>query len=293
MHSFQDVTGLWHHTFRQSDLSEFRMCPEKLRTKPKDSPGTDATLIGTGTHTAVELWLESEGSATLEDCQGVANAVLEAEWDSIRMIQMDSMEEARYNMLNSIDCFWERRAHFPFGGEIEKPFALMHVYRDQYRTISFTGTPDYYHAGMNMIFDWKTNAAKYHKSYWKTERYAVQPTMYCMAMQLIGRPIPEFTFVRFPKEAGGEMEMATVQRDENDFATLMHQSLNLATLIESDIPTWPMLPIDWWCSPKWCDTFRAGKCMGLYQSERSWAAPYMDVTEDQYNALQVQGESNE
>lgn len=265
------------------------MCPEKLRTKPEGDNSTDATLVGTATHAAVEHWLEKEGDASLEDLKGIGSEVLDGGWDEVRVIQMNSKEEARFYMLNTIDSFWAKRLHFPFGGEIEKPFALVNLYHDERRTITITGTPDYYHHESKMIFDWKTNAQSYHRDFWKVERYAIQPTVYCMALNLVFDETPDFTFVRFPKD-GGAAEMATVKRNETHFQAIVYQFISLAVLIESGLPTWPLRPTDWHCSPKWCDTFRAGGCLGAFLGGESYAAPWMDNTHDQLVAI---GEDHE
>lgn len=288
MNSFQDITGRWHHVFRQSDIATFHLCPEKLRTAPAKSQGSDATLVGSALHEGIETFLKSEGEASRETCERAAVGMLEREWDGVRQVQMDSLREAHNYLLTCFETFWKNRTHFPMGGEIEQRFDIKNAYVDAQRSISLQGTTDYFHHGHRAIFDWKTNSASYHKDFWRVQRYAVQPTIYCMAMDMMHGFIPSFTFVRFPK-SGGDMEMATVERDVADFGAMMHQLLTMAQLIEAQLPAWPTMPTNWWCSPKWCDTFRSGQCMGMYQHEKQYAAPWMDKTDAQHVQLTMKG----
>lgn len=282
MRSERDAAGVWHHTIHQSDLTEFHHCPEKLRTK-KGEGGSDATAVGTAVHVGIEAYLHNL-LLVKADLETAAIQHLETEWPNVRKIQMKSKGEAISAVRNSVSAFWEGRSYFPHGGWIERQFTLNNVYEDALRTISFRGTIDYFVNGM--IFDWKTTARSYHEGYWRVQRYAVQPTMYCMAVYALTGIMPKFTFVRLPKD-GFAMEMATVERDTSDFQALVLQGLNLATLIESDTPTWPMMPTDWHCSAKWCDTLRRGECLGAELGSKPWNVSFMDgvpVTIEDLNA---------
>ena len=280
--SEQDATGRWHHTIRQSDISTFRMCPEKLRTQPDESTGTDATLVGTAVHSACELYLRHPAETTESQMVELAHQQVREGWGSVRQIQMIEAEAYKFSAA-SIRSFWKRRHLLPQGGFVERSFKLDGVWSDQFRTISITGTPDYDTPGM--IWDFKTSAMSYEKEGWMVQRYGIQPTVYCLASYLInGGEIPEFTFIRLPKD-GSDMEMLTVTRTHSDFQALMYELLAMARLRESNLSHWPVKPTGWWCSPKWCETFASGKCMGAYWGDKSWAATHMNSFDESFQAL--------
>jgi len=271
MRSTQDSNGYWTHVFHQSDLNEARMCPEKLRTRPPLSEGSDATLIGTATHLSIEEYLKADGNKTEAELVDIAVQYVQEHWHEIRMLQVENVHQAVFIVRKTVATFWSKRHHFPLGGDIEKPFRFV-AYEDQFRTIMFQGTPDYHTPGM--LWDWKTSAESYKENHWKMQRYSLQPTIYAMAIREATGEIPEFTYVRFPK-SGDPMEMATVTRDQGDFDGVVTQALSLAFLIEAELPRWPMRPTDWHCSPKWCETFAAGKCMGEHHANRKYSIDWM------------------
>lgn len=274
-----DETGVWHHVFHQSDLSTYLMCPEMLRDRRPDQE-SDATLIGTTAHLGIEHYLAGWGDDRVKFVEMLRGYFVE-QWPEVRHIQDHNMDTAWAKADRAFAAFWKNREQFPVGGMIEQQFTFAwHV--DAFRTISFRGAIDYFHPAFNMIWDWKTEAAKYHGQggkAWVKRRYAVQPTVYVtgaqQALQL--EETPGFTFVRLPKD-GSDMELLPVERDAHDkSAVLTELSLGLAHLVEAGLPRWPMSPSDWWCSAKWCDKLRSGECMGKYLDKKPWNVQYMNI----------------
>lgn len=286
----RDFAGRWHHTFRQSDLSTYMMCPEMLRTEGdhKTHEHTDATLIGEAVHLAVETYLRSEGNEKyLEHLSYIACEYVKKWWPETRIIQCDTLDDALSKVHTCLEAFWENRDQFPLGGLIEEPFTMDNVYGDAFRTISMTGTPDYVHLDTGMIYDWKTSAEDYARGGWKLDRYAVQPTVYVAAMShKFGKDF-DFTFVRLPKD-GKAMETRTVERNLLEWVSVIELAVSLAHVVESGMPVWPMRPSDWHCSAKWCDTHRAGACRGRHMNGAPYNAPWVDL-ETQVELLEKEG----
>jgi hypothetical protein len=266
--SYRGPDGRWIHNFRQSFLNDVRMCPEMARRKllglVEDETG-DAALVGTAIHTGIEAFLLGEANS-LDEVLAQGYETWWSERDNLsepwRIIKDDA--EAEDCIGKTLNRWWAEVLEQLPQEEllIEQRFSHM-VLSDDTRDIYIEGTKDVEYSGG--VIDWKTTMRTYKRNEWKHQRYDVQPTIYLWSHLLNYGSLGTFRYWRLPRN-GGECEHLDITRRLGDFRAMEVEMINLATLIEAELPAWPLNPSDWWCSEKWCPTFAAGECRGAHVS---------------------------
>lgn len=284
--SFKRPDGLWEHHIRQSDISRFRQCPELHRRKMlgKVSEQTnDAAAIGTACHAGVELALSSivdgyEPNHTV--CKSLACDTIKELWSrpDLHQVQIKHLTDAIYFTATAFDRWWN---HFMDDllqldiVAVERRFDVV-AFRDPWRIVYLAGTADVW-TDANGVIDWKFPGDKYAGSNaWKHERYDNQPTHYLWAYVLehLGtnpllepnsdKLLPDFSYGVTLREKDHAEELS-ISRTVGDVHFYRDELLSLCKLIEADLDRWPLGPMDWWCSDKWCPAWN--ECRGMHMPE--------------------------
>lgn len=250
------------HTFRQSQLNTWLMCPEQYRL---DQAGelprqeTEATAVGTAVHAAIETVLRGDC-----DVDAGHDAAMDA-WDTIKPT-IDKWIKASPELCAThvSNCYtsWADTIYpgLPEITMVEAKFEV-ELYRDDYRTINLSGTVDAVDAD-GCVWDWKTAGRAYEQ--WEADRFKVQPTCYTFAAHHAwGIDNPEFAYaVMVKRSTPPEGQIVRVQRDARHWAWLQKQALSLAFTIEADLPVWQLNDQGWWCSDRWCGAW--DRCKGAH-----------------------------
>lgn len=304
--SFKRPDGIWEHHIRQSDLERFNHCPELHRrtiTGEVTETENDAALIGTVCHSIYRTATEEllEGTVyPLELLLEIGMELLVKSWnqavdqDILNQVQIESIEQAKLYVARSIvlwhDEFYDKilKPNVNKIEAIEKSFDLL-CYEDEDRRIFVTGTRDLDFDGE--IYDYKHSmSAKYtSQKAWQLSRYGKQPTHYCLARllglaRLLEKTEPGewptvsdeerfyFSFININPEKEtfnliGEPE-GLKPRTIQDLDFHVKEMLNLALLIEAQLPAWPLGARDWWCSNVWCPAWK--DCRGAFIGDDPW-----------------------
>jgi hypothetical protein len=255
----------FEHTFRQSELGTWMMCPEQFRLNraglmPRQE--TEATAVGTSVHAAIEAVLK--GEATADTGMDVA---LET-WDSMipnidRWVKASPQQCA----VHVSNCYssWADTV-YPALPPIERVEGHFNVplHEDDQRVIRLSGTVDALDAD-GTVWDWKTAASL--RSYnWEKQRFAVQPTVYTYAAahpEGFNIENPTFAYAVMEKAAKPvEALILRITRDSGHWDWLTKQAISLAVAIEAEMPIWQLNDQGWHCSPRWCGAWDS--CKGAH-----------------------------
>jgi hypothetical protein len=250
------------YRFRQSWLNGFAHCPEQARRElmgEVERTETDSMVLGTAVHAAIEYKLDHllHGEMVHSEPYDIIAHTLQ---------ELDGWKKTRYTpervreLADEAYAKWERdilpqvrpaQVEYTF----EVPFT--HTSAD----VVLTGTIDCVDEG-GFVWDWKTAARPYSSSAWEYQRWAIQPTVYCYAMDLT-----DFRYAVLVH--GGDAEVLPIVRDDGHFQFLGHQIDRIVDLIEADLPHWPLNDQGWWCSERWCAAWADCKGHALVKSEES------------------------
>lgn len=263
---FYDAEGrLW---FRQSWLKEFVDCPERARRKAveKDRPRStsDAALIGTGVHTAIQSVLEGKIAPTeIVDAtnDAVINLLATEEVNFAKFQAQDLPGHAARCAQVFVD---EILPEVPLGGRCEHQFSTIVDEVDGIE-IGLTGTVDYIGPDGDGLWDWKTASKRYSQSQY--QKSSLQASTYATALSLqriVQLPV-EFKFgvmVRGDKKASAQI--VTIQRQEEHRAWMLKRLRDIARFViryGTDEP-WPTNEESFLCSKTWCEFYAT--CRGAY-----------------------------
>lgn len=296
--SFRGLDGRWVHHFRQSDVTRFRQCPELHRTSllgllPEMQ--NDSAAVGTAMHAGADYSLKcllSEQDAEWDEAVAVAVKSWHDAWHSegFNITEIATIEEGALLAADCLERWWDLVLLKTILNRLE-PVAsetqfIVTAYEDHERVIKLAGTQDFWYT--NGIMDWKSSNRQYSgRDAWKYERSysSVQHVLYSWARVLLEGTEPEsilaadykrklygFTYVVLPRNPGKDqlppIDMLHIVPTAGDARFLLQELLNLALLIEAQLPSWPLGPSDWWCSNKWCPNWDG--CRGLTQPPDPW-----------------------
>ena len=262
--------GGWQHTFRQSFLGSFAMCPEKARHDYyglSEHRHNDATALGTAFHAAAEYACyelrDTPTAPTTDLMVEVAHQELATigDWDTVRLTRTQ-MDDALPIMCDG----WIAEI-MPAVEPLDMEYTFhVPLYEDDERVIALSGTMDCV-AADGIVWDWKTSSSLrgYTSDAWEKRRWAVQPTVYLYAHSVEGGPgaeLDQLTFRYAAIDYTGKTATLDIVRHDGHVRWLTDQTLRIARLIESDVPTWPLNDAGWHCSPKWCDLW--ADCKGAH-----------------------------
>lgn len=263
---------------RQSWLNDAMLCPERARLAmklPEWRSSTDATVLGTAVHTAIEkiltgatdiLYMQEEFALAIDDL--IQN-------EKFKFNSMKDTSEMRAFGKLMIESFKrDIYEHVELGGHVEHTFThelstLGGAFAIDGKPIKilFNGTIDYV-TPSGVIWDWKTSARKYSQN--DKQKQSIQASVYAHAVVKEGwsdYPV-RFNYgvmTRTSKSAG---QIVPVVRTQAHAAWIQRQVEGIvvqALRTGSDMP-WLANDQNNLCSSKWCTYWSI--CKGAHISEQ-------------------------
>ena len=251
---------------RQSWLGSLAMCPERARQDMlglSERTESSSTMIGTAVHYGIEQCLLESMMAgdplSREDMiAGSMNYWLENNNEIVAWNHTDRECEEIIQANSAV--WWDevRPAMRPIA--VEERFEIPLVTDTDGPAIWLQGTIDLVQEYPLPIVDWKNPGRKPHAE-WEKKRWSVQAAAYTYAVnELYGfeEPLP-FEFVYLVK---GKVHRTTVYFGPPQWESLVALARSAGTLINANLPVWPLNMNGWHCSPKWCGAWKT--CRGQY-----------------------------
>lgn len=284
--SFRSAKGVWEHHIRQSDINDFRECPEKFRQTRHGEVAkweNDSAVVGTACHLAYQSLLEGWVDS-MADAIEVALTELAKLWPTCRRVQIKSEEHARESVIGCIHSFVNEVMDSLLNDEVLATEIRFNVLANETpsRKLYLSGTSDVW--TKRKLVDFKHSARDWAKDAWKIERYNVQSTLYVWARDQVeikadqGRKFSldyawedefyPFEFIVISPETFNVYRQ-TVQRRVKD-ARFLHDEIQAMCDAIEYLPKnrWPKRSEDWQCSPKWCPAW--SNCRGKYLGPDPW-----------------------
>lgn len=260
---------------RQSWLGDALMCLERGRNaiiRPTWRSNTDATVLGTSVHSAIEQVLV--GTHTPDNMHYVFDNALDfySEEKPMAFTSMSSVDEMRrygHAMCNS----WGRDIYpsITLGGSVEHEFNQFIGNLGDYR-LHFRGTMDYLIPNEG-IWDWKTSRSKYNQ--WEKQRGSVQASVYAYAAfksGLIQEENISFKFGVMTRTFKSEGQIVEVRRTPAHLKWVEEQTRNLvasALRLGTD-NVWPQVDQHFLCSEQWCSYWSVCKGAHISDTDHKW-----------------------
>lgn len=226
---------------------------------------SDAACVGTAMHTAIEtcLYEYQDGTplsreSTVELWHEEFTELMELE--NFRFVKYTEASARKFGEACTRQWWDEVLPTLPTDTQLETRFVLP-FFEDDERVIELSGAIDYFDGHLR---DWKTNGSRRYLP-WEYKRWAVQPTVYTWAAVELGL-WPQFTEgddavpFEYVVMDGKEVQRFTVERDWRDWDFLRTKALQVARLIEAELPSWPVNDNHALCSEKWCPAW--AECKG-------------------------------
>jgi hypothetical protein len=263
--SYRMDDGRWHHTYRQSWLSDaLGTCLERAR---RDRLGllqrveSDAAAMGTAVHAGIEHALLEDGD--LEKMVEVANAEFDRisqlpnfAWKSFEAGDVDAVRSLIATALTA----WNTEVRDRLAVEsVEQRFSVV-VHEDAERVIELVGTIDFIGLldDQPVIIDWKTGKRKYSSD----KQASIQASVYSLAAEAMGFGRRLFKFGVLVRGATS-VQMMDVPRWPAHDAWLRAQLLDMAVLLEAELPSWPRTgESSYLCNATWCPAWAS--CKGAH-----------------------------
>lgn len=256
---------------RQSWINDAVMCSERGRhgiIHPEWSIPSDATIIGTAVHAAIEADLKREGDP-VDTGLFVLEGLLDGE---VRMVKYNAAQCRSY-VPELFDQYQRGLRHLvrdrvdEVEWTFEFPFDEFEVYGVPVR-VHGKGTVDLVDTSCD-LWDWKTAARKYSPA--EKQKQAVQPTMYAAAaVALKGATWPVTFRYGVMVRDGKNAQVVTVQRTERHVQWLreiVRPFIRMAVLQGTD-QSWPKNDTHYLCSSTWCSYWSVCKGAALNPSDQ-------------------------
>lgn len=246
---------------RQSWVNDALMCLERGRlsfVKPEFRRGSDATVLGTAMHSAIEQVLLGKcdaadiGDAAIFGLQQAMNS--DEKW-SYTSISPDEMRPLAISMSQA----WARDVmpHVEFGGSVEHrfyvPIGTVDV-NGQTVNVQLEGTMDYVSPN-GELWDWKSAKRKYNQR--DLQKSNIQSQVYALAAVkggLVSDWPVRFTFgvmIRKPKSEGSTTSVIRTARHGRWIETQIKNLVSAALRMGSEHP-WPQVDQGFLCNSTWC-----------------------------------------
>jgi hypothetical protein len=259
------VDGVVRWTASQSWLNNFQKCPEQARLGmhgllPRTE--SDATAIGTATHTGIEAVLR-HGTDWVGARQAAAAKFLElSRLENFEYVQVRTERTALSYVESCVDA-WYDYVYPQLGSalSIEQEFEVeLAASADGSEELWLTGTWDFECDAFG-LWDWKTAARPYEA--WEVNRWYVQPTTYCYARSILkgneGLDTDTFNYAIMLKGPQPQPpQLLEIDRGPAHYGWLRKQFwsiVNLHKATDGGQGNWPLLDQGWHCSPKWCAVY--------------------------------------
>lgn len=254
---------------RQSWLGDVLICPERARLgllHPERREASDATILGTAVHTAIEHWL---GSPKPDFSETVASGV--SDWRRLaaephRQSSGINPEDAPRLIESMTLAFVEQIApQVEVGGETEYKFSVPTGIVIDGWEVYLKGTMDYI-TPHGVIWDWKTSKRAYNQK--DKQAHSVQASVYAWAGGLLGKVYDkdnvDFRFGVMLRQDKPKAQVVQVFRTAEHRAWLGAQIRSVVTMAHKLDIAQPWVKNDQGnlCSAKWCDHWSS--CKGAY-----------------------------
>lgn len=254
---------------RQSWLGDVLICPERARLgllHPERREASDATILGTAVHTAIEHWL---GSKKPDFSETVASGV--SDWRRLaaqphRPSSGINPEDAPRLIESMTLAFVEQIApQVEVGGETEYKFAVPTGIVIDGWEVYLKGTMDYI-TPHGVIWDWKTAKRSYSQK--DKQAHSVQASVYAWAGGVLGKVYDkdnvDFRFGVMLRQDKPKAQVVQVFRTAEHRAWLGAQIRSVVTMAHKLDISQPWVKNDQGnlCSAKWCDHWSS--CKGAF-----------------------------
>jgi hypothetical protein len=264
---------------RQSWLGDALMCMQRGRfqiTHPEFRTGSDATIMGTAVHTAIERVLV--GDVDPKDIGSVAISAVQALQQEDNWKQTNIKPETIEPHTGIMAETWVREImpHVMFGGQVEYKFkvptnSFVQVGNDVYE-MWFEGTMDYLSPD-GVLWDWKTSSRKY--SQVEKQKQNIQSSVYAFAAcynELSTFPV-QFNFGVMTRATNSQGQVVPVQRTSAHGSWVVKQA---ASLVQSAVRmgqeiNWPINDQHFLCSEAWCSWWSVCKGAHVSDVEQRWS----------------------
>jgi len=264
---------------RQSWLGDALMCMERGRlvmNEPTWSIGSDATMLGTGVHSAIELYINNNGGVSLDDMKDEMRINVNSSEEKFKWTSMSCYEDIFTMGDKLVKAWWDDiRKLVPLGGVVEQkftvPIGMLDVDNKKY-FLHYSGTMDYV-APDGVIWDWKTAARKY--SQLDKQKHSVQASVYAVAAVKLGLspgfPV-NFNFGVMTKAAKSDGQIITVQRTAAHSKWIETQTRNIvaSALRMGQGNPWPQVDQHNLCSERWCSWWSICKGAHISELDNTW-----------------------
>lgn len=275
--STNDETVVW---VRQSWLNDAMLCPERARLgvlKPEWRSGSDATVLGTAMHSAIEKVLG--GACTIDGMKDTFGDCLQETIEKEPNFKFNSMTSVTdMENFGMVMCDSFTRDIYPnveLGGQIEKTFAThlntVEVSGRGTVRIMLSGTIDYIQPD-GTVWDWKTAARKYSQS--EKQKQSIQASVYCYAVVnngwASGWPA-RFNYGVMTRTNNSVGQIVPVVRTESHARWLQSQVTNVvlsSLAVGMDTP-WFANDQNNLCSSKWCNFWSICKGSSVSESDNT------------------------
>jgi hypothetical protein len=263
---------------RQSWLNDAMICPERSRLAimlPTWRSSSDATVLGTAVHTAIEKILTGTTDVVYMNEEFVLALDDLVKEEPFKFNSMSGVNEMREFGLLMVDSF--KRDILPsveLGGRVEHTFThelstLDGVLQHNGKPVKilFNGTMDYV-TPSGVIWDWKTAARKYSQN--DKQKQSIQASVYAHAVVKEGwsdYPV-QFNYGVMTRTSKSVGQIVKVVRTQAHAQWIQRQVENIVTQGLRTSVDMPWLANDQnnLCSSKWCSFWSI--CKGAHVSEQ-------------------------
>ncbi len=260
---------------RQSWLNDMVLCPERARlgiTMPNMRSGSDATLMGTAVHYAIECAIDASGNMA-------ADEMVKIGVDKFHALQLlekwkeTNIDPEKYEVyIDSMCNAWLEgiAPELEFGGRVEYQFAYPLGIEVGEWSVWCEGTIDYIDPN-GVVYDWKTASRAYNAK--EKQSTAVQPTVYAGAVNAMGWsdfPV-DFRYGIMIRQEKPKSQIVRIERNESHMRWLRHAvrpAIGMALHVGVDKP-WIMNDTSALCSERWCSYWSV--CKGAFLTDADLA----------------------
>jgi len=240
----------------------------------------DAALLGTVFATYPQNRINGmNGTDAIQYCvELLLNGSLEGRypiygWHSpyLNQVTFKSFDEAKQILISACFLIEEELQKIPKGTRAEVGFEVK-VHSDLKRDVYLRGASDMWLPD-GSIQDWKLSGQDYAgRDAWKFQRYDPQPGHYVLGRALVENAAvfsKKFTYVNIHRKKM-VVQRLPLELTKGDLTWHLQRVLRLCDAVEAhgfENP-WPINPTDWWCSNKWCQSWK--ECRGKHIGDDPW-----------------------
>lgn len=263
---------------RQSWLNDMMLCPERARlgkVMPNMRTGSDATLMGTAVHYAIERGITDEMQGHDPDSLSEIALTKFADLQATETWKETNIDPQKYDAyIESMVTAWhdEIAPTLVFGGKVEYQFAYPLGIEVQGWSVWCEGTIDYVDPN-GVVYDWKTANRSYNAR--DKQSTAIQPTVYAGAVASMGWsewPV-DFKYGVMLRQEKPKSQIVAVSRNESHMRWLRHAVrplLEMAMAVGED-KVWVLNDTSALCSERWCSYWSV--CKGAFLSPVDMSVP--------------------